>query len=470
MLGVKLESDLLFCYYLSMIQTQNPYTEKVEKTWKPMSDKVIASHLERAQKAFILWREVPMKKRSELMKKLAKVLRANKERYGELITREMGKPIAQSIVEIEKCALTCDYYAQNAETFLKADVYESEYKHACVEFEPMGVIFAVMPWNFPFWQVIRFAAPALMAGNTGVLKHASNVPLCTLAIEEAFKLAGFPDGVFVSLLADSSQTEKIIANPIVKAVTLTGSEYAGSKVAEIAGKHIKKCVLELGGADPFIILKDADIEAAADAAVRARMLNSGQSCIDAKRFIIEEKIADKIIPRLQAKMAALVMGDPMEQGTQVGPLARKDLRDELHEQVKQSVKRGAQVVTGGEIPKQMGFFYPPTVLIHVKKGMPASDAELFGPVMSVIVVKDDTEAIRVANDHIYGLGGAVWSKNEKRAMRVAHALEAGMVAINDVVKSDPRFPFGGVKKSGYGRELGSYGIKEFVNIKTIIAK
>jgi succinate-semialdehyde dehydrogenase/glutarate-semialdehyde dehydrogenase len=453
-----------------MIQTLNPYTEKVEKTFKPMSDKVIASHLERAQNAFVLWREVPMKTRAKLMKNLAKVLRKNKQKYGELITREMGKPIVQSIAEIEKCALTCDYYATNAEKFLTPDVYDSEFKHARVEFEPIGVIFAVMPWNFPFWQVIRFAAPALMAGNVGVLKHASNVPLCTLALEESFKEAGFPDGVFVSLLADSSQVEKIIANPIVKAVTLTGSEHAGSKVAEVAGRHIKKCVLELGGADPFIILKDADIEAAADAAVRARMLNTGQSCIDAKRFIIEEKIAGKILPRLKVKMAALVMGDPMHEGTQVGPLARVDLRDELHEQVKASVKRGAQVVLGGEIPKRIGAFYPATILVNVKKGMPAADAELFGPVMSVIVVKDEQEAIKVANDHIYGLGAAVWSKNEKRAWRVARALEAGMVAVNDVVKSDPRFPFGGTKKSGYGRELGSYGIKEFVNVKTIIAK
>ncbi len=453
-----------------MIQTINPYTDKVEKTFKPMSDKVIAAHLLRAEHAFMLWREVPMKTRAKLVKKLGSVLRKNKQQYGELITREMGKPIAQSIAEIEKCALTCDYYAEHAEKFLQADIYESEFKHARVEFEPLGVVFAVMPWNFPFWQVIRFAAPALMAGNVGVLKHASNVPLCTLAIESAFKEAGFPDGTFVSLLAESSQVEKIIANPIVKAVTLTGSEYAGSKVGELAGKYIKKCVLELGGADPFIILKDADIEAAADAAVRARMLNTGQSCIDAKRFIIDEKIIDKILPRLKAKMAALVMGDPMEAGTQVGPLARKDLRDELHEQVRASVKRGARVVLGGEIPKKVGAFYPPTILVNVKKGMPASDAELFGPVMSVITVKDETEAIRIANDHIYGLGGAVWSKNEKRAWRVARALEAGMVAVNDTVKSDPRFPFGGTKKSGYGRELGSYGIKEFVNIKTIIAK
>jgi succinate-semialdehyde dehydrogenase/glutarate-semialdehyde dehydrogenase len=443
------------------IQSQNPYTEKVEKTFKVMSDKEVIRHIDRAQNAFILWREVPMKKRAQLMHNLAKILRKNKQAYGLLITREMGKPLGQSIAEIEKCALTCDYYADNAETFLKGEAYDSEFKHARIEYEPMGVIFAVMPWNFPFWQVLRFAAPTIMAGNTGILKHASNVPQCALAIQDAFKQAGFPDGVFVTLLVDSSQAEKIIANPHVKAVTLTGSEYAGSKVAEIAGRNIKKTVMELGGADPFIILKDADLEKAADAAVKSRMINTGQSCIDAKRFIIEQSVADKVIPMLVARMKKLVMGDPMDAGTEVAPLARKDLRDELHEQVKQSVKRGAYALFGGEIPKRAGYFYEP---------MPASDAELFGPVMSILIAKDESEAITIANDHIYGLGAAVWSKNEKRAFRVARALEAGMVAINDYSKSDPRFPFGGTKKSGYGRELSSHGIKEFVNVKTIVAK
>lgn len=453
-----------------MIQSQNPYTEKVEKTFKSMSDKEIARQIDRAQNAFILWREVPMKKRAQLMKNLAKVLRKNKEKYGILITREMGKPLTQSIAEIEKCALNCDYYAENAEAFLAPEIYSSELKHARVELEPMGVVFAVMPWNFPFWQVYRFAAPVLMAGNTAVLKHASNVPQCALAIAESFREAGFPADTFVTLLADSSQVEKIISNTHVKAITLTGSEYAGIKVAEAAGRNLKKVVLELGGADPFIILKDADLARAAEAAVKSRMINTGQSCIDAKRFIIEKSVADKVIPMLVAGMRKLVAGDPMIAGTEVGPLARKDLRDELHEQVKQSIKRGAKAILGGEIPKQQGFFYPPTILVNVKKGMPASDAELFGPVMSVIVVENETEAIKVANDHIYGLGAAVWSKNEKRAFRVARALEAGMVAINDFSKSDPRFPFGGTKKSGYGRELGSYGIKEFMNVKTIVAK
>jgi succinate-semialdehyde dehydrogenase/glutarate-semialdehyde dehydrogenase len=453
-----------------MIQSQNPYSEKIEKTFKSISDKEIARKIDLANKAFISWKEVSMKKRAMLMKNLGKVLRKNKQKYGELITREMGKPISQSIAEIEKCALNCDYYAENAEAFICPEIYNSEYKHARVELEPMGVIFAVMPWNFPFWQVIRFAAPALMAGNVGVLKHASNVPQCALAIEEAIIEAGFPKDVFKTLLADSSQVEKIISNPLVKAVTITGSEYAGIKVAEAAGRNLKKLVLELGGADPFIILKDADLEKAAEAAVKSRMINTGQSCIDAKRFIIEAPVADKVIPMLIANMQKLVAGDPMISGTEVGPLARKDLRDELHEQVKQSIKKGSKAVLGGNIPGGKGFFYEPTILLNVKKGMPASDAELFGPVMSVIVVKDEAEAIRVANDHIYGLGSAVWSKNEKKALRVARALEAGMVAINDFSKSDPRFPFGGTKKSGYGRELGSYGIKEFMNVKTIICK
>lgn len=452
------------------IQTQNPYTEKIEKSYKAQSDKEVARKIDAAHNAFVLWREVPMKTRARLMKKLAHVLRKNKHAYAVLITKEMGKPLLQSIAEIEKCALNCDYYAENAEAFLSPEIYTSEFKHARVELEPMGVIFAVMPWNFPFWQVFRFAAPALMAGNTAILKHASNVPQCALAIAESFKEAGFPEHTFTTLLVDSGQVEKIIAHTHVKAVTLTGSEYAGIKVAEVAGRNLKKVVLELGGADPFIILKDADLAKAAEAAVISRMINTGQSCIDAKRFIIEKPIADKVIPLLVAGMKKLVAGDPMDHATQVGPLARKDLRDELHEQVKQSIKRGARAVLGGEIPKRQGFFYEPTVLVNVKKGMPASDAELFGPVMSIIVVENETEAIRVANDHIYGLGAAVWSKNEKRAWRVARSLEAGMVTINDFSKSDPRFPFGGTKKSGYGRELGSYGIREFVNVKSIVAK
>ena len=453
-----------------MIQSQNPYTEKVDKTFKPMSDKEIARHIERAAHAQILWKEVPMKKRTQLMHNLAKVLRRNKEKYAELITREMGKPLAQSISEVEKCALNADFYADGAEKFLQADVYDTELKHARVEFEPLGVVFAVMPWNFPFWQVFRFATPALMAGNTAVLKHASNVPQSCLEIEKVFKEAGFPDGCFVSLLADSSQTEKIIANPHIKAVTLTGSEQAGSKVGEIAGRHIKKAVLELGGSDAFIILKDADLKSVAEMAVKARVQNNGQTCVAAKRFIIEESIVSKIIPLLVNEMKKLHMGDPMHPETNISPLARKDLRDELHDQVKKSVKHGAEIVLGGTIPKREGFFYEPTILVNVKKGMPAFDDELFGPVMSIISVKDETEAIQVANDHKYGLGGTVWTKNEKKGLRIARALECGFAGVNSVVRSDPRFPFGGVKKSGYGRELGSYGIKEFVNIKTIIMK
>ncbi len=453
-----------------MIQSQNPYTEKIEKKFKSISDKEIARKISQAHEAFISWRDVPIKKRAMLMKNLAKVLRKNKQKYGELITREMGKPISQSVAEIEKCALNCEYYAENAEPFICPEIYTTEYKEARVELEPMGVIFAVMPWNFPFWQVVRFAAPALMAGNVGVLKHASNVPQCALAIEEAVFEAGFPKDVFKTLLADSSQVEKIISNPLVKAITITGSEYAGIKVAEAAGRNLKKLVLELGGADPFIILKDADLEKAAEAAVKSRMINTGQSCIDAKRFIIEASIAEKVIPMLVANMQKLVAGDPMSSMTEVGPLARKDLRDELHQQVQQSIKKGAKVILGAKIPEGKGFFYEPTILLNVKKGMPASDAELFGPVMSVIIAKDEVDAIRIANDHIYGLGAAVWSKNEKKAFRVARALEAGMVAINDISKSDPRFPFGGTKKSGYGRELGSYGIKEFMNVKMIVAK
>ena len=453
-----------------MIQSQNPFTEKVEKSFKPMSDKEITRHIERAHHAQILWKEVSMKKRAQLMHNLAKVLRKNKEIYARVITSEMGKPINQSISEVEKCALNADFYADNAEKFLQADVYDTELKHARVEFEPLGVVFAVMPWNFPLWQVFRFASPALMAGNTAVLKHASNVPQSCLLIEKIFVEAGFPDGCFVSLLAESSQTETIIANPHIKAIALTGSEQAGSKVAEIAGRHLKKCVLELGGSDAFIILKDADLQKTAETAVKARVQNNGQTCVAAKRFIIDESVLPKILPLFVAEMKKLRMGDPMDPTSDITPLARKDLRDELHEQVKKSVKRGAQIAIGGVIPKGEGFFYEPTILVNVKKGMPAFEDELFGPVMSVISVKDENEAVRVANDHKYGLGGTVWTKNEKRGLRIARALECGFAGVNSVVRSDPRFPFGGVKKSGYGRELGSYGIKEFVNIKTILMK
>ncbi len=452
------------------IQTQNPYTEKIEKTYKPMGDLAIEKRIKDAHNAHLKWEKLSIKQRGGYLKKVAKLLLKNKRQYASVIAGEMGKPLTQSISEVEKCALNCEFFADNTEKFLKEEIHDTEYKHARVEFEPLGIVFAVMPWNFPFWQVFRFAAPALMGGNAIVLKHASNVPACTLLIEEIFVKAGLPKNLFVSLLAESKQVERIIKNKYIRAITLTGSEAAGSAVAAIAGKEIKKAVLELGGSDPFVILRDVDLEKAVSAAVQSRIPNAGQVCVSGKRFIIEKSIAEKAIKLIKEKTEKIMLGDPMDPNTEMGPLAKADIRDEVAKQVSDSIKKGAKCVSGGKIPNRQGYFYEPTVLINVKKGMPAYDEEIFGPVMSVIVAEDDNDAIRIANDHAYGLGAAVWCKNEKRAFKVARAIEAGIVAINGIARSDPRFPFGGTKKSGFGRELGAYGIREFVNIKTILAK
>ncbi len=452
------------------IQTLNPYTEKIEKTYKIISSKTINLKIKKSHIAQTFWKNKSIKYRASLMIKLSKLLLKNKNIYAKVITKEMGKPILQSVSEIEKCALNCEFYAKNASKFLKEEIHDTEFKHARIEFEPLGVVLAVMPWNFPFWQVFRCSAPILMAGNSILLKHASNVPACALLIEKIFIDAGFPKELFQTLLVESKDVEKIIRNNYVKAVTLTGSEGAGSRVASVAGSEIKKVVLELGGSDPFIILDDVSLVDAVDAAIKSRMPNGGQVCVSGKRFILHKKIAKKAIEIIEQKTKKMILGDPMDIKTEMGPLAKKDIRDEVNEQVINSIKKGAKCLVGGKIPPRKGFFYEPTVLVGVKKGMPAFDHEIFGPVMSVIVVKDDEEAIRVSNDHAYGLGAAVWCKNEKRAFKVARAIEAGIVAINGIARSDPRFPFGGTKKSGFGRELGVYGVREFVNIKTIIAK
>ncbi len=445
----------------------NPATDELIKEYKEHTDTEVKAIVEAAHKRFLEWRDVSFAQRSKLMHKAAEVLRKNINKYAKLITIEMGKVIKESRSEVEKCAWVCEYYADNAEKFLADEIIETDASKSMAVFQPIGVVLAVMPWNFPFWQVFRFAAPALMAGNVGILKHASNVPGCALAIEEVFKEAGFPENAFRTMLISASKVEAVIKNPLVKAVTLTGSEPAGMQVASIAGHELKKTVLELGGSDPYVVLEDADIPACVKTSVTARMINAGQSCIAAKRFIVVESKVKEFEQQQVAIMKSLKMGNTLSEDTQVGAMARMDLLEELDQQVQKSIKMGAKLLCGGKKADGPGAFYLPTVLTDVKKGMPAYEQETFGPVSAIIAVKDEEEAIKVANDSEFGLGGSVWSKDVRRGERVARRIESGAVFVNGMTKSDPRLPFGGVKKSGYGRELSHYGIKEFVNIKTI---
>jgi len=401
------------------------------------------------------------------MRSVAGVLRADKARFATLLTSEMGKPIVEAEAEIEKCAWTATWIADNVARLLADEPVESTATRSYVRFQPVGVVLAVMPWNFPFWQAFRAALPALSAGNVMLLKHSSNVPQSALAIEEVFREAGVPEGVFQTLLIGSGAVERIIADHRVAAVTLTGSDTAGALVAASAGKALKKAVLELGGSDPFIVLADADLNAAATVACRARNQNNGQSCIAAKRFIVEEAVADEFEQRFAAAVAALKVGDPMDRGNQVGPLARGDLVDDLERQVGESLRLGARALTGGKRIKGDGYFFEPTVLTNVRPGMPAYHEETFGPVAAVIRVKDAEDALRVANDSEFGLGSSIWTADVARAQKLAERVEAGQVFVNGMVASDARLPFGGVKRSGYGRELSAYGIKEFTNIQTI---
>ena len=448
----------------------NPATGETIKTYDEMTPQQAAAAVEEAHAAWKSWRTTPFSGRAQPMKKAAGILRERKEELARLMALEMGKPFKQGIAEAEKCALGCDYYAEHAEAHLAPEIVKTEATKSYVSFEPLGVVLAVMPWNFPFWQVFRFAAPALMAGNTGVLKHASNVPGCAMAIEDVFVQAGFPKGVFRTLLIGSRQVKAVIEHSLVRAVTLTGSTPAGKAVAAQAGAALKKTVLELGGSDPYIILEDADLDHAVNTCATSRLINSGQSCVNAKRFIVVEPLVAAFTEKLVAAMNERRMGDPLAEGTDIGPQARPDLRDELHKQVIDSIAKGARLLLGGEIPPGKGSFYPPTVLAGVRPGMPAYEEELFGPVASIFPARDEADAVRIANDSIFGLGAAVFTRDVARGERVARELEAGCTFVNTLVASDPRLPFGGIKQSGYGRELGTYGIKEFVNLKTVYVK
>ena len=453
------------------IQSINPATGEVIETFEPFTQEQIDQALDRAQETFRQWRTTSYDERAALVREIGKTMRAQKERLAKIITLEMGKPIAEAEAEVEKCAWNCDFYAEEARTFLANEPAPSTAQESYVAFRPLGVVLAVMPWNYPLWQVFRFAAPALMAGNVGVLKHASNVTRSALEIEriigEAAAAVGAPKGVFQTLIVPGSQVDRLIKDKRIAAVTLTGSDPAGVSVATAAGSVLKKTVLELGGSDAFIILEDADIEAAAQMAARARFQNTGQSCIAAKRFIVVESVADAFEQAFVKATQALKVGDPLEKDTQVGPMARADLRDDLDRQVRDTVAQGAKTLLGGEPLNRPGAYYPPTILTNVTPEMTAFKEETFGPVAAVIRAKDEADAIRLANTSDFGLGGALWTRDIERGERVAAQIESGAVFINGMTASDPRLPFGGVKRSGYGRELSSYGIREFVNIQTV---
>jgi len=449
------------------ITSINPANGKPLKTYRAHSAKQVEQKIAQTHKAWLKWKETNHEERSTLLLSMAEVLQTRKKEFAILMAQEMGKPVNQGVAEIEKCASVCEYYAVNAAKYLVDQLIETDASKSFVSFQPVGVVLAIMPWNFPFWQVFRFLAPALAAGNCGVLKHASNVPGCALAIEEVVQQAGFPEKVFQTLLVNSAMVEKIIENRLIQAVTITGSTSAGKQVAQKAGSLIKKTVLELGGSDAYVILEDADLDKAAEICVNSRIINGGQSCI-AKRFIVVKSVQKEFTRLFLSKMKAKKVGDPLDASTDIGPQARTDLRDELHIQVKQSIKKGAKCILGGELPKGKNAYYPPTILTKVKPGMPAYEEELFGPVAAIIVAKNETDAIRIANDSSYGLGAAVFTGDKAKGEKIAATqLQAGSCFVNSLVKSDPRLPFGGIKQSGYGRELGLFGIHEFVNIKTV---
>lgn len=449
------------------IESINPATQEVIASFEEYSEQRLNEVLDRSVEAFRQWRLQPFSHRAQLMSAAARQLRAEAGRYAELITLEMGKPIAQSKAEVEKCAWCCDYFAENAEAFLADIVKPSAATESYVAFDPLGTVLAIMPWNFPFWQVFRFAAPSLMAGNVGVLKHASNVSQCALAIEEVFQRAGFLPGVFQTVLVPGGKALRLVEDARVAAVTLTGSEEAGARVAEASGRALKPAILELGGSDPYIVLDDADIEAAARVAIDARFQNAGQSCIAAKRFIVVDSVADEFQERFRNGIEELTVGDPLDVANKIGPLAKDDLVDTLEEQIRRSVNAGATIVTGGHRLDRRGYYYAPTLISDVKPGMDVFTEETFGPAAALIRATDADEAIAFANNSRFGLGAALWTRDIDRGKKLAREIESGSVFINGMVASDPRLPFGGVKRSGFGRELSDFGIREFVNVKTV---
>jgi|SRR5450631_1455584 succinate-semialdehyde dehydrogenase / glutarate-semialdehyde dehydrogenase len=449
------------------IATINPATGEVLRVFEPLSDAQVDEKISRAAATFSEYRHTSFVDRRRMMARAAEILEADKEIFGRLMTLEMGKPLRSAVDEAVKCAAGCRYYAENAERFLADEIVETSATCSFIRYQPLGPILAVMPWNFPFWQVFRFIAPGLMAGNVGLLKHASNVPQCALAIEDILLRAGFPEGVFQALLIGSQKVDRILNDPRIMAATLTGSERAGIEVGMGAAKRIKKVVLELGGSDPFIVMPSANLENAAETAVKARMVNNGQSCIAAKRFIVAEEIANQFERKFVSKMEALKLGDPFDDSTELGPLATKEGVTELDADVRKTVAAGARVLTGGKALDRSGNFYAPTVLADIPRNSPAYGEELFGPVASLFRVKDIDAAIRLANDTRFGLGASAWTNDPEERERFINELDAGMVFINKMVASDPRLPFGGIKASGHGRELGPYGIREFSNAKTV---
>ncbi len=452
------------------LRSINPATEAVIAEHQELSGDDIEQKLVRAQQGFELWRTVPFSERAEKLRKLASLLKAQSRELGELITQEMGKPVAQGQAEVEKCAWACEYYAENAEKFLAPQTVATDASNSYVRFDPIGVVLAVMPWNFPFWQVFRFIAPASMAGNVGILKHASNVQLCAQRIEALFSAAGYPVGVFQNLTIGASRVEALIRDPRIKAVTLTGSEAAGAAVASVAGQEIKKTVLELGGSDPFIIFEDADLTTACEVATMARLQSNGQSCIAAKRFLVQDSVATKFTEMFKQKFESLIVGDPMDPTTIVGPVATAQGFKDLTDQVERALASGATLITGGRRVSNTGYFYQPTILSNVTKQVSIYSEEVFGPVASVITFTTEAEAIAIANDTNFGLSASVWTSDMDRAHRVIPQIDSGAVFVNGMVKSDPRLPFGGEKRSGYGRELSEFGIREFVNTKSVWIK
>ena len=448
------------------IATINPFDNRLVKKFSELREKELDERIRHAQQEFKSWKNTPVATRSRYLKTAGEILLAEKKHYASLITLEMGKPIMEAEAEIEKCAAVCAFYAENAEKWLDEEKIQSDASDSYVAFEPLGLLMGIMPWNFPFWQVFRFAVPAIAAGNVVLLKHASNVPQCAMAIEEAFRKAQ-PGYIFQSLFITVRTARRLIANPAVKMVSLTGSDRAGAEVAAVAGQHIKKTILELGGSDPFIVLDDANLKSAAETGVKSRMMNAGQSCIAAKRFIVMPEVYEQFVAMMTEQIGKIKLGNPADESTGMGPMANEDLAKAVIRQINRSVRKGAKIAAGGDRPRMKGAFVNPTLLTGVKPGMPAFDEEVFGPVASVIAAKDDEEALQLANKTVYGLGASIWSEDIERATRLARRLHCGSVFINGMVKSDPRLPFGGVNRSGYGRELSIFGLREFVNVKTV---